>query len=169
MSIRVRQARPGNLEALVELVGLLLSQEEEFGADAARQRRALGALLAAPDRCRVVVAEAEGQVVGMVSIQLVVSTALGGTVGILEDMVVDPGHRGEGIGSLLLAAAIAQAEALGCLRLTLLTDAGNAGAQRLYERHGFRRSTMAVMRFNPPGSVGRIGVPGDSFPRQERG
>ncbi len=142
----VRRARAVDLAPLVELLGSLFDQEAEFRPDPPTQRRGLMALLDDPDHCRVVVVELQGRVVGMVAIQLTVSTALGAPAAILEDLVVDPRHRGQGVGSSLLAGAIEQAEALGCKRITLLVDADNASAQRLYEGHGFRRSTMVAMR-----------------------
>ena len=74
------------------------------------------------------------------------STALGGRVALLEDMVVRPDARGGGAGSRLLAAATEFARSAGCLRITLLTDAHNAAAQRFYGRHGFTRSAMIPMR-----------------------
>jgi len=74
------------------------------------------------------------------------STALGGRVALLEDMVVRPDARGGGAGSRLLAAAAEFARSAGCLRITLLTDAHNTAAQRFYGRHGFARSAMIPMR-----------------------
>jgi ribosomal protein S18 acetylase RimI-like enzyme len=41
---------------------------------------------------------------------------------------------------------VALARAEGCARITLLTDAANAGAQRLYARFGFACSSMTPMR-----------------------
>jgi len=82
----------------------------------------------------------------MVSLLFLPSTALGGRVALLEDMVVQPDARGGGAGSRLLAAATEFARSAGCLRITLLTDAHNAAAQRFYGRHGFARSAMIPMR-----------------------
>ena len=59
---------------------------------------------------------------------------------------VTPAARGRGVGGCLLEAAIAHARASGCRRLTLLTDADNAGAQRFYRRRGFVASPMLPFR-----------------------
>jgi ribosomal protein S18 acetylase RimI-like enzyme len=48
-----------------------------------------------------------------------------------------PGERGQGIGTGLLRIACERALKLGCPELSLICFAGNAGARRLYERHGF--------------------------------
>lgn len=42
-------------------------------------------------------------IVGMATIQTLISTAEGGRVGLVEDVVVDESFRGKGIGKLLLA------------------------------------------------------------------
>jgi GNAT superfamily N-acetyltransferase len=90
----------------------------------------------------------EHTVLGMVNLLFTVSTALGGRVGILEDLIVAPGSRGSGIGSALLKKAIEKARALGCKRLALLTDRDNRSAHRLYRRHGFVMSQMAPFQLS---------------------
>lgn len=144
--VKVRLAREEDLGELMRLLGLLFEQEEEFDVQPAAQQPGLTALIAMPERARVLLAERAGYTVGMVTLQLVVSTALGGPAGLLEDMVVDPSARSDGVGSILLTAAIEQAVSLDCRRLTLLTDGENADAQRFYRRHGFACSTMVSMR-----------------------
>jgi GNAT superfamily N-acetyltransferase len=81
-----------------------------------------------------------------VSILFTVSTAEGGRAAWLEDMVVDPDWRGQGVGSLLLSHAIEEAKAAGCLRLCLLTDQTNESAMRFYRRAGFTASEMRPFR-----------------------
>ena len=58
-------------------------------------------------------------------------------IGHVIGMMVRPEARGRGIGALLLEACIAEARHAGLEMLTLTVTAGNAGAVRLYERHGF--------------------------------
>jgi ribosomal protein S18 acetylase RimI-like enzyme len=82
----------------------------------------------------------------MVMLLFTVSTFLGRKVALLEDMVVDPSCRDQGIGSRLLKHAVSFARNEGFGRITLLTDCDNAGAQQFYERSGFLRSSMLVMR-----------------------
>ncbi len=60
----------------------------------------------------MLVAERAGAVIGMVTAQLVVSTAEGGTSAWVEDMVVAEPERGRGVGRRLLEAI----EALGAAR-----------------------------------------------------
>jgi ribosomal protein S18 acetylase RimI-like enzyme len=58
-------------------------------------------------------------------------------IGHVIGMMVRPEARGVGLGALLLEACIADARQAGLEMLTLSVTAENAGAVRLYERHGF--------------------------------
>ena len=84
--------------------------------------------------------------VGVVSLQFLESTALGGRVALLEDMIIHPSRRGQGLGKQLLSKALTHAQEQGCLRVTVLTDHDNRLAQALYEKLGFRSSRMIPMR-----------------------
>lgn len=55
----------------------------------------------------------------------------------LEDLFVESGARGCGLGSALVAAAIDRARERGCARMELDVSQANAPALALYERHGF--------------------------------
>ncbi len=140
---------PATHDDLTDLCGLLeilFAQEAEFRPDAELQRSGLLAVLENPDVGRVLVLKDEGMVIGMVALLFLPSTALGGRVAFLEDMIVHPEERGGGAGGKLLSAAIECAKECGCLRVTLLTDGTNEAAQRFYARHGFSTSGMMTMR-----------------------
>lgn len=135
---------------MAELLALLFAQESDFAPDAAAQARGLALILAQPEIGALLVARAEGQVVGMLNLLFTVSTALGARVAVLEDVVVAPAFRNRGIGSRLLRAALETAVDAGCKRVNLATDEHNLGAQRLYRRHGFTLSAMRTMRWMAP-------------------
>jgi GNAT superfamily N-acetyltransferase len=139
-------AQAGELPQLVELLGILFTQEHELTPDAGKQRRALEMILAAPDRARIYVAREGSKVVAMAALHFAVSTAEGGKVAGLEDCIVHPEHRRKGVGKALLAYVIEQARAEGVLRVMLLTDGDNARAQALYRKLGFAPSSMLAMR-----------------------
>lgn len=149
--IRIDVATAADLPALCDLLAVLFAQEREFVPDRAAQARGLGRILADPSVGLVLVARRPGAdtVVGMVGLLFTVSTALGATVALLEDMIVAPDLRGQGIGSALVGQAIAVARDRGCARITLLTDGDNAPARRFYARCGFAASTMLPMRLAP--------------------
>lgn len=128
------------------LLAILFEQEHEFAVNAPRQQTALRLLLAQPQQATILVARQQADIIGMVSLQYSISTALGGSVATLEDLVVDPAYRGQAIGSRLLRYAIDHARQLGCLRITLLTDIDNLAAQCFYARQGFIASSMLPLR-----------------------
>ena len=144
--MEISPATPADIPALAALLGALFDQEEEFAADRAAQVRGLEAILADPQVGLILVARHEGRVVGLANLLFTVSTALGARVALLDDFVVDPVLRGQGTGTALLEAALAEAKARGCRRISLNTDAANSGARRLYRRFGFTESTMVTMK-----------------------
>ena len=58
---------------------------------------------------------------------------------VLNDLFVAPSHRRQGVGALLLDAAVAHGRALGAVRLSLTTNIANVTAQATYEARGWQR------------------------------
>lgn len=139
-------AVPSDVSQLVDLLGILFTQEHELAPDPVKQRCALELILADPSRARIYVARKGGKAVAMAALHFTTSTAEGGKVAGLEDCVVHPDHRRQGTGEKLLAYVLEQARAEGALRVMLLTDSDNARAQALYRKLGFAPSSMLAMR-----------------------
>lgn len=144
--VTIRRATLDDIPGLTQLLSQLFAQEAEFAPDAVLQAKGLAAIIGDERVGCILVAEEGGQAVALVNLLYTVSTALGGRVAILEDMVVAKGVRGQGIGGKLLEAALKTATEDGCLRVTLLTDHDNTAAHRFYGRFGFERSTMVPFR-----------------------
>ena len=72
--------------------------------------------------------------------------ALRGPAGVLYDIIVDPAHRGRGLGRLLLDATIAALAARGAPRIVLSTADKNENAQRIFAAAGFRRTMVEMTR-----------------------
>ncbi len=146
MSLEVCEAGIQDVAGICELLTLLFAQEADFQPDLARQHRGVAMVIGDRENGRFLILKESGHIIGTVSLLFLPSTALGGKVALLEDMIIHPDKRGRGLGSLLLEQAIDTAKSLGCLRLTLLTDADNTAAQSLYKKHGFQPSAMIPMR-----------------------
>ena len=144
--LTLRNATALDVDTLVGLLAVLFEIEADFRSDAGRQRDGLALLLAAPERSTVLVAERAGVVVGMVTAQLVVSTAEGGLSAWVEDLVVLASERRRGTGRALLEAVGAWAGELGARRLQLLADRENAPALAFYDRLGWSRTQLVCLR-----------------------
>lgn len=142
----VNIAKSTDIPELVNLLSILFSQEVEFAPNTSLQEQGLQKIIDNPEIGHVVVVRDKGRILGMVNLLYTFSTALGGKVCILEDMIVHPDFRGQQVGGELLGQAIEHAREVGCLRVTLLTDRDNFSAQRFYKRFGFEVSTMVPMR-----------------------
>lgn len=139
-------ARREDLPQLTELLGLLLAQEADFAPDREKQRRALSEIVSDASIGHIYVVREGPLVIAMASLLYTVSTAEGGKAAWLEDVVVRPDRRGQGVGRMLLEHVAAKAHAEGVLRITLLTDTDNERAHALYEGLGYRFSSMRPMR-----------------------
>jgi putative acetyltransferase len=83
-----------------------------------------------------VIVNPNGEVVGTAGL-----LELDARAGKLRKMYLDPRYRGQGLGDLLLRRAIAFAERTGLERIELDTVHSMLAAQRLYEKHGFVRTS----------------------------
>jgi GNAT superfamily N-acetyltransferase len=141
---------PATLDDLPQLADLLydlFSQEADFVPNRDKQMRGLRLILEQPNRGRIFVLRNGARIIGMINLLITISTAEGGFVLILEDLVVHSDHRGQGYGGRLLEHALGYARAKDFLRVTLLTDRLENRAREFYERHGFRQSGMVPMRY----------------------
>ncbi|MCK5218693.1 GNAT family N-acetyltransferase [bacterium] len=144
--IIIRPAAPADIEDMLVLLKELFVIEEDFTFNEPLQRQGLSLLLAdSKDRC-VLVAERARKVIGMCSLQTVISTAEGGRVGIVEDMVVASSFHGQGVGRRLLAAMEEWAWKHGLCRLQLLADSGNCPALDFYKSQNWTNTRLICLR-----------------------
>jgi ribosomal protein S18 acetylase RimI-like enzyme len=152
--IAIRRASRADVAALGRLGASLVRTHHEFDTErfltespetAPRYGAFLGTQLDDSD-VTILVAEERGVVIGYVyaAVEGYDYMSLRGPAGVLHDIVVDPDHRGRGIGRMLLDAALAFLAAHGAPRAVLSTAARNAPAQRLFERAGFRRTMIEM-------------------------
>jgi GNAT superfamily N-acetyltransferase len=152
----VRRAVPADLPSAGRLGALLVGTHHAFDArrflaateaTPAAYASFLAAQLEKPDAA-VLVAVEGGEVIGYAyaAVEGPDYLALRGPAGILHDLVVDPAHRGRGVGRLLLDAALAFLRERGAPRAVLWTAEGNASAQRIFAAGGFRRTMVEMTR-----------------------
>ena len=144
--IEILEAGTEDVPDLCNLLRHLYEQEVEFVPNKTSQTAGLLQIINDKSRGTILVLKKDGRIIGMVNLLFTISTALGGVVAILEDMVISPSERGYGYGSKLLTSAVDHAKNNQCKRITLLTDSTNNRAHKFYENHGFSHSSMVVFR-----------------------
>ena len=70
----------------------------------------------------------------------------------VQTIAVSPACQGRGIGALLLQDLLAEADRRRKAPVALEVRADNAPAQRLYARHGFRRTSVRRGYYQPSGT-----------------
>ena len=145
--LQIERALETDIPALLDLLQSLFAIEKDFTFDVQQQRRGLQALIGAPkDRAMLLVARFDGAVAGMVSGQLVVSTAEGAPSVWIEDVVVAQDARGKGFGRALLDAIVEWARSQGATRAQLLADRNNPVALSFYAHCGWHATDLVALR-----------------------
>ncbi|HEY3664226.1 MAG TPA: GNAT family N-acetyltransferase [Chthoniobacterales bacterium] len=148
--VAIEPAIAEDLDELSSLLGELFSEESDFRPDKGKQLRGLRLIFEQPNRGRVFVLRRDRTIVGMINLLFTISTAEGGFVILLEDLVIHKEHRGHGYGSMLLDYAIEFARQKNFRRITLLTDRPELRSQSFFRKHGFYESPMLPMRLLLP-------------------
>jgi RimJ/RimL family protein N-acetyltransferase len=138
-AFEIRPARADDLGALVELYADVAAEGRWIAAEAPVDRevrhRRMSELLGRRD-ARLLVAVAGGELVGQLGIELA-------RYGVADlGMLVAAPWRGRGVGSALVAAALAWAREAGAHKVALQVWPHNQAAISLYEKFGFQREGL---------------------------
>jgi GNAT superfamily N-acetyltransferase len=146
MAVIVDFATAADLPEMIGLLNELFTLENDFEPEYDKQLQGLKRILDTPILGRLFVARHHGRVIGMANALTTISTAQGTPVVLLEDVIVNHGYRGRGLGRKLVEHICGWAKSQGMTRITLLTDQDNAPALAFYEALGFEKSAMVVRR-----------------------
>lgn len=137
-AVRVRDARPDDLAAVVDFNAALAAETEAKALDRDRLTRGVAAALAGPDRLRYWVAEVDGQdrLVGQAAVTREWSDWRNGWIWWLQSVYVHPEGRGRGVFRALYARIRDEARCEGAVGLRLYVEASNHRARRAYEALG---------------------------------
>lgn len=130
----IRAARAADLPSVVALVRALADFEKLPGPDDAAARRLIDDFAAG--RYSLLVAEADGRIVGYALYFFTYSTFLAKPSLYLEDVFVHPAARGRGVGERFMRALATEAVARGCGRFEWTVLDWNVDAQKFYRRLG---------------------------------
>lgn len=143
--VHIREAKPPDIEAMTDLLEELFFIEADFNIDSQKQFDGLTQLMDS-QTSKLWVAELEGEIVGMCTLQVLISTAEGGPVGMIEDVIVHKKYRRHNIGHQLLFAVEQYAVQAGLLRLQLLADKKNDCALQFYEKEKWKKTQLIAFR-----------------------
>jgi ribosomal protein S18 acetylase RimI-like enzyme len=155
-NVVVRPARESDAAAMGRLGAMLVREHHDFDPKrfiaplpdlAQRYGGFLASQIERPQMI-VLVAEREGAVVGYAYAGMEGNDymALRGPAGVLYDLVVDPDHRRQRVGSKLLEVALAELAGLGAPRVLLFTAERNHVAQAMFAQADFRPTMIEMTR-----------------------
>jgi GNAT superfamily N-acetyltransferase len=135
---RVRRAERSDLPRVAELAAQHAEYERAAPPvpDLAKRLSALLFDTPAPRLCCLVAEAPDGEVVGYATCAPELSTWEGREYLYLDCLFLAPGHRGLGLGALLMEAVAERARGLGLPEVQWQTPAWNDGAIRFYARLG---------------------------------
>jgi GNAT superfamily N-acetyltransferase len=136
----VRRAVRDDLAGVTRLLAQLAPArtEDQASPAATKHHEQVWEAMIADERRVVLVAEQDGWVVGIADL-VVVTSLLDGAVphGLLDNMVVDAAHRGQGVGTALIGAVRSAAQEAGCCLIELLSSKERGRAHAFYRSAGF--------------------------------
>jgi ribosomal protein S18 acetylase RimI-like enzyme len=144
-SFTIDFARMDDIDELCELLNELFNIEEDFTPNYEKQKKGLE-LLIDDENSIIFVARHKNKVIGMCSIQILISTAEGGKVALLEDLVVAKNFRNMGIGTKLLSKVEEFCRKNNLLRISLLADKDNKNALSFYKSKNYNFTNLICLR-----------------------
>jgi len=136
----LRTMMPADLEAVLGLEHAL------FGAEAWSRQMLEGELAARPRSRYYLVADQDGVIAGYAGLLVAATQADVLTLAVAVD------RWGQGTGSALLEALLAEAARRGCAEIFLEVRTDNTRAQRLYRRYGFSQIGIRRGYYQPSGA-----------------
>ncbi|MGH2831912.1 MAG: GNAT family N-acetyltransferase [Solirubrobacteraceae bacterium] len=138
---RVRDATHADVPALVEGIGELLAELGGLAPPADQLADAAHALIENPDAGAVLVAESDGQLVGVLGVSWQSAIRIPGSYGLIQELWIRPGWRGNALGGELLAALyrLAGERGIGRIEVGLPSErfAGLAKTEAFYRANDF--------------------------------
>lgn len=139
--MRIRDARPEDLDRLLELYSLLEGPYAESRPLAPAEAEDLFTrILLDPDQ-QILVAEDYGEVVGTLALAVLPNLGHGGApYAVVENVVVDGERRGEGVGTALMREALARAGRAGAYKLALCSNLEREESHAFYRSLGMKQT-----------------------------
>ncbi len=141
--IMIRKAQRHDLQTIARFIGQLFAMESDFEPNEEKQYEGMKILFDTPDS-HMLVAKYKNSVIGMITMQPLVSSAEGGWVGLIEDVYIEEGFRHLGLGTTLVNKMKEIAREKGYKRLQLVADKNNPLAEIFYGKQGFHKANLTT-------------------------
>jgi ribosomal protein S18 acetylase RimI-like enzyme len=141
-NIQICKATHQDVEALIPLLKLLFSIEKDFIFNEQKHTQGLTLLLNNP-HALIAIAKFEEEIIAMVTMQTIISTAMGSKTGLIEDFVVSNDFQDLGIGTHLFEYLKQYAKEQQLDRMQLLCDNDNLNAKEFYTKKSFQKSNLS--------------------------
>ena len=140
----IREATEADLPRLIALMAQLRpDQPDAEDPERVHDYAAVFARMKAQGQ-RVLVAENEGQLAGVLVLTIIENITRQGTpYAIIENVIVDDAARGKRIGEALARHAVEAAREAGCYKVSLTSNKRRTEAHRFYTRLGFQQTHEA--------------------------
>ena len=145
-NLRIEPATVEDLSVLTTFISDLMEEQPDFVSDEAAHAKGIQLILESPSKGRIFVLRDDEDILGMVNILFTITTALGGCAALMEDVIIHPQYRRQGLGSLMLDYAVAFAVEKDFKRITLLADAQDEKSQSFFQNKGFDFSGLIPMK-----------------------
>lgn len=146
--MNIRKATLEDEARILVLLQQLLIAGGEVGGDWNDEPGTIRRVLENPDLGSILVAEEDGEIAGLTTLSFPFAIRCKGRYSCIEENIVDSKHRGKGVGSKLLKAAIAEAAAQGCDELQV--NSPSEMGLPLYIRNGLKDNGKALKIKLPP-------------------
>lgn len=137
MGVSIRDALASDENSCVELLGMLSQATGTREVEPAPGTREAFNSLLDQERGQIIVAEEDGQLLGMATVSYNLAIRYGGEYCQLEELIVNPAARGKNVGALLVEQTVVNAKARGCAEYGLYLINTTEHNRPFYEKFGF--------------------------------
>ena len=133
MTLAIRAAEPADASRVVELIQELAANSGETSPISLAYAQEY---LRSPENHHILLAEQDGITLGLLSYSIRSDLFHAAPTVLIEELVVRPLARGQGVGSALMETLLQRVRSQGCAEVSVSTMPDNSGAIRFYNRHG---------------------------------
>jgi GNAT superfamily N-acetyltransferase len=146
--VQIRLIRPDEMQQLLTLYQYLHPTDPDLVPGPELDR--LWREICSDPKLHLLVAKAGGVLVSTCTLSVIPNLTRGARpYGLIENVVTHPDHRGRGISTAVLKAALQAAWGVGCYKVMLLAGRKDEATKTFYEQAGFRSGVKSAFIATP--------------------